>query len=169
MGYLAACEPAAESLSTNFTTVPLWTIPARSSASQLVRRMQPCDSVLPILSGSGVPIANPLRRSLFGKPLGRQPLQQNRRRGAEVAEAREALQSSVPIWRGRSSSTISPMTLTNNARISAVSRGAAMALLGASLARKYHRRRGCTITKAQMNPNMRYFKNLIEIRCCANH
>jgi hypothetical protein len=29
-----------------------------------------------------------------------------------------ALQSSVPIWRGRSSSTISPMTLTNNARIS---------------------------------------------------
>ena len=35
--------------------------------------------------------ANPLRRSLVGKPLGRQPLQQNRRRGAEAAEAREEI------------------------------------------------------------------------------
>ena len=33
----------------------------------------------------------PLRRSLVGKPLGRQPLQQNRRRGAEAAEAREEI------------------------------------------------------------------------------
>ena len=41
--------------SSNLTTVPLCTMPARSSASQLVRRMQPCDWVLPILSGSGVP------------------------------------------------------------------------------------------------------------------
>src|SRR5438067_13245294 len=55
MDYLAACEPAAESLSTNLTTVPLCTIPARSSASQLVRRVHPCDSVLPIFSGSGEP------------------------------------------------------------------------------------------------------------------
>jgi len=53
--YLAACVPAAESVSKNFTAVPLCTIPASSSASQFVKRMQPCDSVLPILSGSGVP------------------------------------------------------------------------------------------------------------------
>jgi hypothetical protein len=37
------------------------------------------------------PAANPLRRSPVGKPLGRQPLQQNRRRGAEAAEAREEI------------------------------------------------------------------------------
>src|SRR5262245_19910515 len=41
--------------STKFTTVPRCTMPARSSASQLVSRMQPCDSVLPIFSGDGVP------------------------------------------------------------------------------------------------------------------
>ena len=169
MGYLAACEPAAE--------IPVHKFYHRTLVDHTgeVERIPvgQTDAAVRLgfadLVGLWCAIANPLRRSLFGKPLGRQPLQQNRRRGAEAAEAREALQSSVPIWRGRSSSTISPMTLTNNARISAVSRGAAMALLGASLARKYHRRRGCTITKAQINPNMRYFKNLIEIRCCANH
>jgi hypothetical protein len=53
-GLLAACE-SAESMSTNFTTVPLCTMRARSSASPLVRRMQRCYSVLPILSvGSAV-------------------------------------------------------------------------------------------------------------------
>ena len=40
---------------TKSTIVPRRTIPARSSASQLVSRMQPCDSVLPIFSGDGVP------------------------------------------------------------------------------------------------------------------
>src|SRR5262249_48344083 len=41
--------------SRNATCTPLRTRRARSSASQLVRRTQPCDSVLPILVGSGVP------------------------------------------------------------------------------------------------------------------
>src|SRR5215469_15257135 len=35
---------------TKSTTVPRCTIPARSRASQLVSRMQPCDSVFPIFS-----------------------------------------------------------------------------------------------------------------------
>ena len=37
------------------TGVPLLTLWASSSASQFVNRMQPCEAVLLILSGSGVP------------------------------------------------------------------------------------------------------------------
>lgn len=37
------------------TFVPFRTIEARSSASQFVSLMQPCEKVLPILPGSGVP------------------------------------------------------------------------------------------------------------------
>ena len=39
----------------NSTLVPLWTIFASACASQLVRWTQPCDWVLPMLCGSGVP------------------------------------------------------------------------------------------------------------------
>src|ERR1700746_3770824 len=38
----------------NSTLVPLWTIFASACASQLVRWTQPCDWVLPMLSGLGV-------------------------------------------------------------------------------------------------------------------
>ena len=41
--------------STNSTTTPCFTIFASYCASQLVRRTQPFDSVLPIFDGSGVP------------------------------------------------------------------------------------------------------------------
>lgn len=41
--------------STNATGVPFATAAATRSASQLVRRTQPCDSALEILSGEGVP------------------------------------------------------------------------------------------------------------------
>lgn len=37
------------------TTTPALIDLATASASQLVRRMQPCDCVLPMLAGSGVP------------------------------------------------------------------------------------------------------------------
>jgi hypothetical protein len=37
------------------TTVPLLTIFASARASQLVRRTQPCEEVLPMAAGSGVP------------------------------------------------------------------------------------------------------------------
>jgi len=40
---------------TKSTSIPLLTIFASASASQLVRRMQPCDTVLPTFRGSGVP------------------------------------------------------------------------------------------------------------------
>ena len=40
---------------TNEIGVPFFTRRASASASQLVRRTQPCDCVLPTLSGSGVP------------------------------------------------------------------------------------------------------------------
>jgi hypothetical protein len=39
----------------NSTLVPLWTIFASACASQLVRWTQPCDWVLPMLCGLGVP------------------------------------------------------------------------------------------------------------------
>jgi hypothetical protein len=44
-----------ESSSSNLTTVPGRVMLARSTAFQLVRRMQPCDSVLPMAAGEGVP------------------------------------------------------------------------------------------------------------------
>jgi hypothetical protein len=37
------------------TGVPFSTLVDKSIASQLVRRMQPCEAVFPTLSGSGVP------------------------------------------------------------------------------------------------------------------
>ena len=39
----------------NSTFVPLWTILPSACASQLVRRTQPCDSLLLMRSGAGVP------------------------------------------------------------------------------------------------------------------
>lgn len=41
--------------STNATGVPFATLAATRSASQLVRRTQPCDSALEIFPGQGVP------------------------------------------------------------------------------------------------------------------
>ena len=52
---LAAVAGVARYSSLNTTCAPRLTRLARSRASQLVRRMQPCDSVLPTFSGSGVP------------------------------------------------------------------------------------------------------------------
>lgn len=48
-------HPAIFHSSLNSTVVPRSTRTARSRTSQLVRRMQPWDSVLPIFSGSAVP------------------------------------------------------------------------------------------------------------------
>jgi hypothetical protein len=50
-----AAAIASEPCSRNATRVPFSTVPASSLASQLVRRMQPCDSLLLTFDGSGVP------------------------------------------------------------------------------------------------------------------
>lgn len=58
---LVACQPRGTSqeigrcYSCNNTTAPRATAFATASTSQLVRRMQPCDCVLAMLAGSGVP------------------------------------------------------------------------------------------------------------------
>jgi hypothetical protein len=69
------------------------------NAQDFVRVVSNCDAVFDMVGGEA---RSRLRWHVRGPPDG------NTR----------ALQSSVPIWRGRSSSMISPMTLTNNARIS---------------------------------------------------
>ena len=55
VGAAPASAPMARAQSWKATTAPLSTIAASFFASQLVKRMQPCDGVLLTFEGSGVP------------------------------------------------------------------------------------------------------------------
>src|ERR1700730_1555410 len=69
---LGMSRPNRPPYSRNTTAVALLTICASSVASQLVRRTQPCDSVLPIVSGCAVPRIpyEALVRSIHTEPTG---------------------------------------------------------------------------------------------------